>query len=426
MKRALLLALALAAGTARPAAATVPAGLEGAQQLYRQNHWAEARAHLRTSWASLTEREKVTAGFMIGRSWVREAELYDAVHRFTVHAGTDYLAELKAMPGNKTLVWIPLFTGFYHLEAGRHAEAERALAAALKSPGLPAAWRPIAKARQAQAVAKQAPEATAGATLETVDVDKPAIEAEPEKGKTLRFYDPVQTRTRARLCWERAAAELKTVADSGVGPEATLAAFYRGLSLHALGAGEPAAAQMKAAGDPAVLNALLPVQKVVVARASWRKTPPPDYAALWNETRGHREGIFFWADLVRTGEARPLADHVGAALRDAVQDLEPRGNGALYGQWGLARLALGAEAREVLDVLEAARDKSNKNKLESNDPLLLLAICFARAEIQDYPQALETLFEMAKTLPGLRPLQWNLQGLYAARQKAGGEARISQ
>jgi tetratricopeptide (TPR) repeat protein len=413
-RAALLLVLAAARLEAAPA---LPAGLEGAQQLYRQNRWAQAREHLKGSGPT----------FLVGRSWVREAELYDAVHRFTVDAGSEYLTELKAMPGNKTLVWIPLFTGLYHLEAGRHAEAERALAAALKSPGLPADWRPIAKARLAQAAARQTPsEMVKGATLESLEVDKPTIEAEPEKGKTLRFFDPVGTRTRARLSWERAATELQPIAEKGTGPEATLAAFYRGLSLHAVGQAEPAAAQMKAASDPTVLNALAPVQKVVVARATWTKAAPPDYTALWNETRGHREGVFFWADLVRSGEAAPVATHVTAALRDAVTDLEPRGNGALYGQWGFARLALGAEPREVLEVLEAARDKSNKNKLESNDPLLLLAICKARAAIQDYPQALETLFEMGKTLPGLRPLQWNLQGLYAARQKAGGEARISQ
>lgn len=415
MKRTLV-GLALMASQV-DAAPALPPGLEGAQQLYRQNRWAQAREHLKGTGPA----------FLVGRSWVREAELYDAVHRFTAEAGLEYLAELKTMPGNKSLVWIPLFTGLYQLELGRHADAERALAQALKSPGLPADWRPVAKARHALAVARQNPTTSiAGASLESLDVDRPSIEAEPEKGKTLRFFDPVHTRTRARLCWDRAALELQPVAEKGTGAEATLAAFYRALSLHAAGAVEPAAAQMKAATDAAVLNQLLPVQKVVVARAGWTKSAAPDYTGLWNETRGHREGVFFWADLVRSGEAKPLATQVSAALRDAVQDLEPRGNGALYGQWGLARLALGAEPRDVLEVLEAARDKSNKNKLESNDPLLLLAICKSRAAVQDYPQALETLFEMGKTLPGLRPLQWNLQGLYAARQKAGGEARISQ
>ncbi len=45
---------------------------------------------------------------------------------------------------------------------------------------------------------------------------------------------------------------------------------------------------------------------------------------------------------------------------------------------------------------------------------------------QQYAQSLETLFEISKSFPGLRWVQWNLQGVYAARQKAGGETRISQ
>jgi len=96
------------------------------------------------------------------------------------------------------------------------------------------------------------------------------------------------------------------------------------------------------------------------------------------------------------------------------------------GRWGLVRLGRGADPGALVDSLSEHRDKSNKNKLEWNDPLLLLALCAASYRDQEYPQALETLFELSKTFPGLRALQWNLQGIYAARQKAGGEARISQ
>jgi hypothetical protein len=80
----------------------------------------------------------------------------------------------------------------------------------------------------------------------------------------------------------------------------------------------------------------------------------------------------------------------------------------------------------LVTALSEYRDKSNKNKLEWNDPLLLLALSVAHSRDQEYAQALETLFELSKTLPGLRAVQWNVQGIYAARQKAGGEARISQ
>jgi hypothetical protein len=96
------------------------------------------------------------------------------------------------------------------------------------------------------------------------------------------------------------------------------------------------------------------------------------------------------------------------------------------GRWGLVRLRQGDDPALLVTALSEYRDKSNKNKLEWNDPLLLVALSVASYRDHEYPQALETLFELSKTFPGLRALQWNLQGIYAARQRAGGEARISQ
>ncbi len=469
--------------------AVAAAGLSGGQELYKQNHWAEARQHLQAAWPSLSESEKVAAAFLIGRAFGREAELYQAVHRFTVTAGREYLSELAAMPGNRTSRWIPLFAAFYDLEAGRWAEAERALMAAQRSPALAPEWKVSARLRrgaallrlgrgaEAKALLRAAaggspdaaaelqywsvwadPSKTAGAAaalatppasrrgrlaaaavlyraglgaaadakLKDLDLDLPDVEDAPDKSKTLRFFDPLASRAWERVLWERAALELKPLAERSGGPEVTLSAFYRAMSLWSVGAHAEAASQIKAATDAAVLGDLASVQKLVTAASGWAGRPPAPavIAPLWHATLRQPDAVLFWADLVREGPAKSLEGGVVAALRDPPS--ADKSQGAAFARWGLARLALGAEPRDVLDVLESVRDKSNKNKLESNDPLLLLAICAARTKTNDYAQALETLFEMGKTLPGLRPLQWNLQGLYAARQKAGGEARISQ
>src|SRR5262249_39931781 len=68
---------------ARPerASAAVKPGLEGGQELFRRNHWAEAREHLRSQWASIPEKDRPAASFLIGRSYAREAEFYRAVRR---------------------------------------------------------------------------------------------------------------------------------------------------------------------------------------------------------------------------------------------------------------------------------------------------------------------------------------------------------
>jgi hypothetical protein len=95
------------------------------------------------------------------------------------------------------------------------------------------------------------------------------------------------------------------------------------------------------------------------------------------------------------------------------------------GPVGLAALSRGVESKEVLVTLSRHRNHANKNKIEWNDPLLLVALAAANYSNNDYPQALETLFELAKSFEGLRGLQWNLQGVYAARQKSAGDARIA-
>jgi hypothetical protein len=128
-------------------------------------------------------------------------------------------------------------------------------------------------------------------------------------------------------------------------------------------------------------------------------------------------------DLAKT---EPFLTKLEARLRDMLQSSSERPPGALVGRWGLARLGHGDDPAVLLAALSEHRDKSNKNKLEWNDPLLLMALSAASYRNREYPQALETLFELSKTFPGLRALQWNLQGIYAARQRAGGEARISQ
>jgi hypothetical protein len=97
----------------------------------------------------------------------------------------------------------------------------------------------------------------------------------------------------------------------------------------------------------------------------------------------------------------------------------------MVGRWGLAALSRGVESKEVVAALSQHRNHANKNKIEWNDPLLLVALAAANYSNNDYPQALETLFELAKSFEGLRGLQWNLQGVYAARQKAAGDARIA-
>jgi hypothetical protein len=76
----------------------------------------------------------------------------------------------------------------------------------------------------------------------------------------------------------------------------------------------------------------------------------------------------------------------------------------------------------ALYYLERARDKGNKNKIETNDPAFLLKLSYVYYTREYYPESLEILFSLGKSFPGTRPLQDAVQSMYSYKQKGSGEA----
>jgi tetratricopeptide (TPR) repeat protein len=75
--------------------------------------------------------------------------------------------------------------------------------------------------------------------------------------------------------------------------------------------------------------------------------------------------------------------------------------------------------------LEAGRDKGNKNKIESNDPAMLVSLAQAYYRTKKFSEALEIYFEMSKQFPEVRQLQEALQGIYAVEHKSAGDVKIN-
>lgn len=74
--------------------------------------------------------------------------------------------------------------------------------------------------------------------------------------------------------------------------------------------------------------------------------------------------------------------------------------------------------------LEYARDKSNKNKIEANEPVLLTALADVYFHSKTYSESLEILFEFAKYFPAVRQLQEAMQSIYSVDHKSAGDVRI--
>jgi len=79
---------------------------------------------------------------------------------------------------------------------------------------------------------------------------------------------------------------------------------------------------------------------------------------------------------------------------------------------------------KAMTYLEAGRDKGNKNKIESNDPAMLVGLSEAYYHTKKFSEALEIYFEMSKQYPVVRQLQEALQGVYAMEHKSAGDVKI--
>jgi tetratricopeptide (TPR) repeat protein len=95
----------------------------------------------------------------------------------------------------------------------------------------------------------------------------------------------------------------------------------------------------------------------------------------------------------------------------------------LYGALGNYYIRKKDYARAI-SCFEAGRDKSNKNSIVHNDPLMLVNLAETYYETRKFSEALEIYFEMSKHFPAVRQIQVAMQGVYAREQKSAGDARL--
>jgi tetratricopeptide (TPR) repeat protein len=74
--------------------------------------------------------------------------------------------------------------------------------------------------------------------------------------------------------------------------------------------------------------------------------------------------------------------------------------------------------------MEAGRDKSNKNKIEANDPEMLAGLAEAYYRTKKFSEGLEIFFEMSQEFPVVRQIQEAVQGVYSMEQRSAGDVRI--
>jgi hypothetical protein len=74
--------------------------------------------------------------------------------------------------------------------------------------------------------------------------------------------------------------------------------------------------------------------------------------------------------------------------------------------------------------MEAGRDKAYKNKIEVNDPAMLVRLAEAYYLNKKFSENLEIYFEIGKQYPYVRQIQEAMQGIYSMEHQSAGEVKI--
>jgi tetratricopeptide (TPR) repeat protein len=151
------------------------------------------------------------------------------------------------------------------------------------------------------------------------------------------------------------------------------------------------------------------------------------------------ESIGVWDDLSRKQPENPdlVAEIITACGRlridcpKVVQRAEAMAEAGQGKKFAALNIAVGKyylvkrDHAKALAYLEAGRDKGNKNKIEANDPLMLVDLADVYYQTKKFSEALEIYFEMGKHFPEVRQIQESLQGIYSMEQKSAGDVKIN-
>jgi tetratricopeptide (TPR) repeat protein len=261
--------------------------------------------------------------------------------------------------------------------------------------------------------------------LARADLRSPSQREAIGRSKVITFYDLGLLRSLSDLYLQAGIASLeKAAADQQLN---SVANFYLGEAYLLAGSRDQAA-------------------KATAAALSSQRLPQPyrdralvRQAAIQYEKGGRAGVLGTWDELSRgpSGDAELLGDILSSCgrLRIDCPRIEQSSLGALERGEGRKLMALNAalgryytgkkEYPKALVHLDAGRDKGNKNKIESNDPLLLVELADAGCRAKKFSEALEIYFEMSKQFPQVRQIQEAVQGIYSMEQKSAGDVKIN-
>ena len=241
--------------------------------------------------------------------------------------------------------------------------------------------------------------------------------------KSISFYDLALLTDLAQLYRELARRQLEqAAADARMKPSAE---YYLAEALNALGSNDEALAFVQAF----LARPQAPAQYRERARArqaliTHRQGRGAEAESAWTAMAQGSSDPEVLADIVLgCADAQAQCAKVHARVGQVIEAGDARRYRRLDFALGSYYLRQKDYARAIA-YMEAGRDKSNKNKIEANDPEMLAGLAEAYYRIKKFSEGLEIFFEMSHEFPVVRQIQEAVQGVYSMEQRSAGDVRI--
>jgi tetratricopeptide (TPR) repeat protein len=241
--------------------------------------------------------------------------------------------------------------------------------------------------------------------------------------KSIAFYDLALLTDLAQLYRELARRQLEqAAADARMKPSAE---YYLAEALSGLGSHDEALTFLQAflarPQAPAQYRERARARQALIAHRQGRGA---EAESIWTAMAESSSDPEVLADIVLgCADAQAQCAKVLARAGQVTEAADGRRYQRLNFALGSYHLRQKDYARAI-GYMEAGRDKSNKNKIESNDPEMLAGLAEAYYRTKKFSEGLEIFFEMSQEFPVVRQIQEAVQGVYSMEQRSAGDVRI--
>jgi len=459
-------------------------GVQKASQLLDKHYYESAAAMLRTA---MTRGELPPAATLtLARAYSRNAQLYRALQRSSLAVGSMYLQKLSTQKGSDRSLFAPLYYGEYLTQTGKSREGAIQLRRFIEQKNIATNYRDIAKAAlsvvqksalpaslskdplvlsqlaaiMSRTAARRAEAATqmdqvlaelakfspalpvravtnaiavyarvgqadkAFSLLGSAEIGQPSYEETISKTKVVRFYDPELLGNLAELNQTEAEQLLQRVrTDARYKSVAGYFLMEHYLNNEQFSSASTLLPELLAATDlpPAYLDRLAVMRAALDVRSGKASRGKAAFAELGNKFA--QDPLMLAEVLNACVRYKASCSSVAVSARSLAATNQGERYRSLHFAVGEQYATEGKNERALIE-METARDKSNKNRIDSNDPLLLVRLADLYFSGKSFSESLEIYFEMSKEFPAVRQLQETGQGVYSTEYRSAGDAKL--